>query len=93
LDAGMVKAQTGIDYWQVLKKMCQGQGEKSLEGYRKRISKEWTEFRFATLYTDYDFGNKKWKDANQIDQVFSFRSKMTAEQLLKYLEYQILKLN
>jgi len=47
----MVKAQTGIDYWQVLKKMYQGQGEKSLEGYRKRISKEWTSsgLQYCTL--------------------------------------------
>jgi AbiV family abortive infection protein len=92
LDAEMVKRSTGIDFWQVLKKMYQAQGDKSLENYRDTVSKDLMRFRYAKLYTDYDFEKKSWTDADQIDPAFSIRSMILAERLLEHLKSKISKL-
>jgi AbiV family abortive infection protein len=92
LDADMVKRSTGIDFWQVLKKMYQGTGEKNLQDHRKKVSRDLLKFKNTRLYTDYDFQKRSWTDADQIDPVSSLRSKIMAERLLEYLDYQISEL-
>jgi len=92
LDADMVRRSTGIDYWQVLKKMYKGMGEKNLENHRKKVSEDLKKFRNTRLYTDYDFEERSWTDANQIDLASSLRSKIMAERMLEYLDYRISEL-
>ncbi len=84
-DAYVVKRQTGIDFWQVLKKMYQGQGEKSLESYQRKVSRMLTKFRRARLYVDYDFEKDKWSETNHKDGVVSLRSMHTAQRMLNFL--------
>lgn len=93
LDAEIVEGSTGIDYWQVLKKMYLAQGEKWLENYRKEVSKDLVKFRHTKLYTDFDFKRRKWIGADQIDLVFSLRSRIMAERLLKHLSLMVSKLD
>lgn len=81
-------ASIGIDYNQILEKRSISQGM-NINEYRKRLSEDLKKYRFAIMYVEYDFKNMKWKEQTQTDQVFSLRSAMNADLLLKILRNKL----